>query len=357
MKITKFQAANMREALAKIKRELGPEAMVISTRQVRRGFLGTGVEVTAAVDVDEPEPQGLAALPPASASSVMSSSAALAEEDVERIMAPLRSELRSLRSMLRTSGEARQSDELRRELAAMRRALATIQVERGQEVETDTASLRQLARQHRIASSSRGRVIALVGPTGVGKTTTIAKLAARAALIEHKSVAIITLDTYRIGGEEQMRIFADLIGVPLYLVADPADVSDQVRALADYDLIFIDTAGRSPRDVPAISALRRGLAQVDDLEIHLAVSASTPAATIDGIFARYQAMQIDRLLFTKLDEADNLEELVRAPARLAVPVSYVTTGQAVPEDIEVASAKRLLTLASAGLPVATEVAA
>jgi len=338
MKIKKFQAADMRDALAQIKRTLGADAMVVSTRKVRRGLLGIGVEVTAAIDSDEgvdelPEVEPV--LPRASTSN------GLAESDVERIMAPLRSELRSLRSLIRASADNRGSDDIRGEIAALRQVLAGA----GHATAAEP-SVEQLAADHQITAVSQGRVVTLVGPTGVGKTTTIAKLAGRAALVDKEKIAIISLDTYRVGGEDQIRILADLIGVPLYMASDASRLQHALAACADADRVFIDTAGRSPRDESAIAAMADALNVVDDIEIHLAMCATTSPRDIDGIYRRFGPLRVDSLLFTKLDEAEDLGELVRAPARLGRPVTWVTTGQRIPEDIEDARTEELVALAS-----------
>jgi flagellar biosynthesis protein FlhF len=345
MKLRKFTAATMRDAVAEVRRELGPDAMVVATRQVRRGLLATGVEVTAAVD-DEPQPSGPTTWSAEPAPAPVSGSA-LTDVDVERITAPLRAELRSLRSMLRPLETRRAQDELRGELrgelSALRQAVLS-----GRAAASDPRPLGEIAGSAEIARGPDKRVIALVGPTGVGKTTTIAKLAARAALVERRAVGIVTLDTYRVGGEEQIRAYADLIGVPLHLVADPARLAPTVASLRDLDRVYVDTAGRSPRDAESIEVLRAAFASVADLEVHLALAAGARPTLIDDCARRYRSLGFERLLFTKLDEADDLSEVVRAPARIGRPVSFLTTGQRVPEDLEDATAERLLVLAERG---------
>ena len=237
MKIRKFQASNMRDALADIKRELGEEAMVVSTKQIRRGLLGTGVEVTAAIDVDNVEDES----PPASAYSLRTKSNALTDNDVERIMGPLRAELRSIRSIIRPLTEGSLEGELRGELQAMRQLLGHLQKNEPH----PNIPLSEIATKHTLVAAAEKRVTAIVGPTGVGKTTTIAKLAARAALVDKRRVAIITLDSYRVGGDEQIGVFADLIGVPLTLVSDASRLRVALNDFRDADRIFIDTAGQS----------------------------------------------------------------------------------------------------------------
>jgi flagellar biosynthesis protein FlhF len=376
MRIRKFEAPDMREALALVKRELGPDAMVIATRQLKKGLIGGCVEVTAAVDEDGgasadagpgPGPSSSSAsygrsgrapaAPTPPSSNAMSQS--LSESDVERIMAPLRSELRSLRTMLRAIGEpAARQDDVRAELAALRQSIAGMTLAAGTQVgrspQTANAApaaeptIAELAARSNIAAPSERRVVVVVGPTGVGKTTTIAKLAARAALVAHEKVAILTLDSYRVGGEEQMRTYADLIGVPLTLVPSPDQLQSSIASVKRADRIFVDTAGRSPREAAALTELAEAILGLSDAEVHLAVPAGLSAASIDACFRRFSPLGLDRLLFTKLDEAEELEQLVRAPARLGRPVSHITTGQRVPEDFEDASTARLVDLATRG---------
>jgi flagellar biosynthesis protein FlhF len=332
MHIRKFQAASVREALAEIKRALGPEAVVLGTREVRHGLFGAGVEVTAAVDADE---AGAPAEPFATEGR-----RALGDADVERILLPIRSELRSLRSGLRALGESAGTGELLRELQALRRSLAAPRSAGA------PPPLDDVARGVELCAPSRGRVVALVGPTGAGKTTTLAKLAARSALVERRRVGLITLDTFRVGGVEQIQAYAAMIGVPAVVAVDARDLQRGLDRLADRERIYIDTAGRSPRDVEATTELAAALEAVPGREVHLVLTAGATPEANDAIFARHQPLAVDRLLFTKIDEADDLEELVRAPSRLGRPVSHLSAGQRVPEDLEDATGARLLALAS-----------
>jgi len=357
MKIVKFEGATMRDAIAKVKAELGDQAVIVSTRQIRRGLLGTAYEISAAIDETEdaaPKGRGFGAMtgPTMGGPSQQRPS----DEDLEKLMAPLRSELRSLRALVRAAGDTKSTTDLKTELAMLRKLVEDMRPQAvPQYIEDPHSSIDsalQSATKPRtkretmsaLTASSNARIVMLVGPTGAGKTTTIAKLAARAALIESKRVNVITLDNYRVGGVDQIRTFTDLIGVPLQ-VADLASLRD---CIGNDELTLIDTAGRSPRDVDAIAELANAIADLP-VEVHLVVPAGTSPQVIDALVLRYRALRPVRLLFTKLDEVETAPELSRAPARLELPITWITTGQAVPEDIEEPTSARVLELASAGL--------
>ncbi|HEX4452434.1 MAG TPA: hypothetical protein VH143_16265 [Kofleriaceae bacterium] len=357
MKILKFEGSNMREAVAKVKAELGDQAVIVATRQIRRGLLGTACEISAAIDDDndnEPVrlPRGFGAFAAANGSTGptmgMSQSAAPQRDDeTERVLGSLKNEIKSLRALVRAqSGDTRMTTELRNEVASLRKLVEDLKAPQPTPPANGARGTTTIA-STQLTAPSQGRIIMLVGPTGVGKTTTIAKLAARAALIENKRVALITLDNYRVGGIDQIRTFADLIGVPLKVVASPGDLADAIDD--DDDLTLIDTAGRSPRDSAAIAELAAGVRQCAPIETHLVVSAGSTATMIESLCNRYRVLAPARLLFTKVDEIETAPEMARAPLRLELPITWITTGQAVPEDLEEPTSERVLELAATGL--------
>ncbi|MEO6777309.1 MAG: hypothetical protein ABI467_30555 [Kofleriaceae bacterium] len=364
MKIMKFEGSSMREAVAKVKAELGDQAVIVSTRQIRRGLLGTACEISAAIDddTDEDRKGPSRGLPAYAAQSSSPAPAPLsAELEIERALSPLRGELKSLRALVRAaSADSRANNEIRNEVAALRKliedrlspppgapAAATVAASGPGPGPGRARASTQAPFVASLTAPSTARAVMLVGPTGVGKTTTIAKLAARAALIEGKRVSLITLDNYRVGGVDQIRTFAELIGVPLRVCETPGDLT---RLIDDEDdLTLIDTAGRSPRDVGAIKELAAAVAHLPAIETHLVVAAASTATVIEDLANRYCALNPTRLLFTKLDEVEEAPELARAPARLSLPITWVTTGQAVPEDLEEPTTARVHELATAGL--------
>ncbi len=186
-------------------------------------------------------------------------------------------------------------------------------------------------------------IVVLVGPTGVGKTTTLAKIAANYALVAGKDVGLITVDTYRMAAVEQLRSYAEIIGVPLKIVHEPADLSEEVQKFADKDLVLIDTAGRSHRNAKQMDELRTLLEQTT-AEVHLVVSASTKRCDILDIVRYFQSIGIHRLIVSKLDETTCYGVLFDAVDAADVPVSFITTGQSVPEDIEFADGEKLTSI-------------
>jgi len=185
------------------------------------------------------------------------------------------------------------------------------------------------------------RLVALVGPTGVGKTTTIAKLAANIRLREKRRVGLITVDTYRIAAVEQLRTYADIIDLPMEVISSPRETKAAIAKLSDTDLILMDTAGRSPRDDVKIQELKHILSEAEADEIHLVLSSVSSAANLTRIVERFQPVGVSSLLFTKLDESAMLGHLLAVLDDCRLPVSYLTRGQNVPDDIEPAVSEKL----------------
>ncbi len=187
----------------------------------------------------------------------------------------------------------------------------------------------------------RCRVVALVGPTGVGKTTTIAKLAANFRLREKWNVGLITVDTYRIAAVEQLRTYADIIDLPMQVVSTPREMREAVDRLSHLDLVLLDTAGRSPRDEVKIRELRALLAEARADEVHLVLSSAASSASLINAAERFASAGTSALILTKLDEASGLGHLLPALRSARLPLSYLTNGQNVPDDIEMADPRRV----------------
>lgn len=192
------------------------------------------------------------------------------------------------------------------------------------------------------------RRIALVGPTGVGKTTTIAKLAAWHQVHEGKKVALMTLDTYRIGAVEQLATYARILDIPMEVALCPEDGSALVSRHSDKDVILVDTVGRSQRNREHIDELAGFLRVVQPNEVHLVVSASSDSTARQEAVESFGTLNPTRMTLTKLDESSRLGCIAELAATSLMPFSYVTFGQDVPDDIAVAESSTLAQLAWEG---------
>jgi len=194
----------------------------------------------------------------------------------------------------------------------------------------------------------RPRTIALVGPTGVGKTTTIAKLAANFRLKHNKRVGLITMDTYRIAAVEQLRTYANIIGVPLQVVVSPDELGDAVRRCSSSDVVLIDTAGRSQRDDPKLEQLAGFIRAANPHEVHLCLSSTCTQKVMLDAVDRFSRIRTDRIIFTKLDEAVSFGVMLNVMRKVRKRLSFVTTGQEVPHHIEPGRPDRMAQLMLGG---------
>ena len=191
------------------------------------------------------------------------------------------------------------------------------------------------------APDGRPTTVALIGPTGVGKTTTVAKLAATYKLRHGKRVGLITCDTYRIAAVDQLRTYANIIGLPLKVVLTPTEMAAACDALCDCDVILIDTAGRSPRDSGRIEELKAFIGAARPHQTHLVLSSTAGEGALGEAARRFGQVGFDRVILTKLDEAVNFGVLLSIVRQVDAKLSFVTTGQEVPDHIEPGNAERL----------------
>lgn len=198
-----------------------------------------------------------------------------------------------------------------------------------------------------IGDNGRRKAVFFIGPTGVGKTTTIAKLASGFKLNENKKVAMVTADTYRIAAVEQLNTYASIIDVPVSVVYTPSEMKEAIAGLDNYDMIFIDTAGRSHKNekqhdevVELIDSVRNSDIDID-VNVFLVLSATTKYRDIVNICDAYKDIEGYSLLFTKLDETMCLGNILNTRLYTNAPLSYTTCGQNVPDDIEKADVQKL----------------
>lgn len=186
------------------------------------------------------------------------------------------------------------------------------------------------------------RVFVFVGPTGVGKTTTLAKLAAKLSLLENKKVGLITADTYRIAAVDQLKTYSEILGIPLSVVYEASELSEVMYKYKDKDVILLDTAGRSHKSEELSRDLQDLMNNLENPEIFLVLSLTTGYKDIISILDAYSFLEDHKIIFTKLDEASSFSNILNVKVESGRTLSYLTTGQSVPDDIEVASAEKIV---------------
>lgn len=393
MNVQTYRAATMREALDVVRRELGGDAIVLSTRQVpiKRRFpwqrtrfeaeivAGLAEQTAPLRSSAERIAQGLADDSPRVDRDPVDANVVAVEERPtlppedeqprdETSPAPVvpvdasRSEaIESLIAQL-SRNAGREGNEIPDELFHIYAELIDAEVAEddarslifqlrssaGGAIDVQEAASRLAALVESEVRCSGGislspgarRVVALVGPTGVGKTTSIAKLAANFKLRDRVQVGLVTVDTYRVAAVEQLRTYAEIIDLPMHVVSTAREMRHALEELSQLDLVLIDTAGRSPRDELKIHELKSLLAEAGVDEVHLVLSAASSMRSLERAAERFGTVSPTAVLLTKLDEVGGLGSLYSAARRVNLPISYFTTGQDVPDDIEAASSKR-----------------
>ena len=424
MQTRTFQAANMAEAMQLVKAELGPDAMIISSRKERRkGILGFFTKpvfrITATVDTApqrklshyreaagrdettrdefrnsmlEPLARELKELrervdslqvkehaarqevvpPPAPARTGQAAVTSVGDFFQRE---PANAELRELKKLLLESVQGEgdlpcaATERVKKETESLANVSATLhdaglvevsihalleKVKNSEQQIDGEADLKERLKEALESTvrcsgpirlkKSGTKIVALVGPTGVGKTTTIAKLAALYTVGRKAKIALVTIDTFRVGAVEQLKTYSRIMGVPLEVASTPKELEKALAAHTDKDLVLIDTVGRSPKDKETIEGLRSMLDSSFTIETHLCVAATTRERELRGIVESFKALPISRLLFTKLDESSSFGSIVNLQIENKLPLSYFTRGQRVPEDIEPASGKKVAEL-------------
>ncbi|MCE5328324.1 MAG: 50S ribosome-binding GTPase [Planctomycetaceae bacterium] len=354
MNAKNYKAATMAEALAAVKGDLGRDAVILRTRRCRiGGWMGIGSrrawEITAAPH------SGL--LPPLT--GVYASDAPAPAGRLDGQIAEIKILVEQLARRPASAAVQRPMvlQKLHDHLLAqdVEAALAAELIDQtardltGQQMQDESAVRTELRkriaariRTAPLAESAAGpRVIAFVGPTGVGKTTTIAKLAANFKIAQHKSVSLITIDTYRIAAVDQLKTYADIIEVPIQAVLSPTEMRRTIKAATAADVILIDTTGRSPGDQLRLGQLRSFLDAAEADEVHLVASATGNQAATRRAVEKFAGIGANRLTLTKLDEAVTYGLVLNMIEASKAPLSYTTFGQEVPDDIAPAKADRL----------------
>jgi len=386
MQVKVFEAADMSTALKLVKESLGPDALVLSTRTIKKGGLGllgkSTLEVTAAIESSDFDPEPATARGPY---NMAAKGQDLNYEEIwrkRRVIEPLEEEVQELKGQLANIDVEALRQEICELKSMMKSRVAPVVMEksvskdtgspltrmiseltlRGVEPEVADQVVRQALR-HKAAEKSKvkirdflmaaisgavncsgsffgspgkARKIALLGPTGVGKTTTVAKLTADYLLNKGRSVALVTIDIYRIAAAEQLKVYGDIMNVPVDVAGSPQEFRQIMQRHQDKELVLIDTAGRSPRDREGVRELLSFVGPESGVENHLVLSAATREKENYSAIKRFSEVPLQSLIMTKLDECESLGSLLNVHLRHGKPLSYLTDGQQVPEDLMLA---------------------
>jgi len=391
MRIKRYEAPTIQEALMKVKKDLGPEAVILYTKTFRKGgvlglFGKPMAEITAGVDLnlldDVAKRKGAAVLAPSivdrvevpvvkpslvaapAATSVPLGSLDPARAKVKALQRELNEmKTSSVASALREMTSPELGGVLSDGFAKIRKKFAKQEVEDflsqkmikgmiAEKIDPDKPEEvyawvhRFVANAVKIAQPSPAanfqKVIAFVGPTGVGKTTTLAKLAARFSLIERKRVAMVTADTYRIAATEQLKTYGRIMGIPVEVADSTEDIGGILAKHKACDLVLLDTAGRSPSSDEQLDELKHFIARSQADEIHLVLSATTKYFDMIRIIERFgTAVPLNRMIFTKLDETRFYGAFLNLMNNFQIPLSYYSVGQNVPDDLEIPEVQSL----------------
>ena len=378
MQIKRFEAKDMTTALRLIKDELGPEAVILSARNIRKAkpILGlaksVGVEVTAAIDAyhfpaalnsasDGGDVDRYRHHPTISASKKRT----LRWAGATRVKTlSHRKQIPQEDNRLRLDKDAVCADvfqhllsqEVNRELANEITEALTAQYqdnlfETMAEVISKISNIlrRKMGRAKvPLRAQTKSQVMVLIGPTGVGKTTTIAKLAAKHAIEFKKEVALISLDSYRVGASEQLKIYARAISIPIKVVTTLSGYKAALDEFRKFDLILVDTPGFNPIKQNEINAIQAYLECNADIGIHLVLSAGSKESDLLNTLEGLNAIAVQNIIFTKLDESRTTGNMINLLAKHPLPLSFITNGREVPGAIESGSLERLVEIIFGG---------
>ncbi|GCD83333.1 flagellar biosynthesis protein FlhF [Parageobacillus thermoglucosidasius] len=369
MKVKKFVAPSMPEAMKMIRAELGNDAVILNSKVVRKGgFLGLftkkNIEVIAAVD---PQPARQSADRKKEVSSFSTSFLAekKREEDAELLQ-----ELKELKMMLKqlsTNVRAGFShypgplNEVHHLLATQEVSAPLVQeimadlldrwyTNGGNATEKQVFAWAKEIIKEKLSPlpfggiSFQKKYINVVGPTGVGKTTTLAKIAAHCVLHHRKNIAFITTDTYRIAAIDQLKTYAKILNVPLEVCYNLQDFHEAKKKLSDRDIVLIDTAGRNFRHPQYVKDLQSIIDFDEEMETFLVFALTAKYDDMKAIYEQFSLIPIDRFIFTKLDETTRYGAMLNLMMEYKVGASYLTNGQNVPDDMMEASVEHIINM-------------
>lgn len=388
MRVKKITAPTMSEAMKKVTEELGQDAVILNTRVIQEGgifgfFSRKKIELIAALDQNQPEKKPIKTddfqegrifqnqineLLPEKMKTYETSIQPKEKSTTELENESLLKEMKQLKSMISKlgSGEANEEilhpllDELKSNLLNQdileelideiikeikpRMALQSNQVTTEQINEWLSSFILSKINSFKYGHQHDDvRFVNVVGPTGVGKTTTLAKIAAEAVLKYRKKVAFITTDTYRIAAIDQLKTYANILGVPIEVCYNLEDFKLAKEKFEQYDLVLIDTSGRNFRDEKYVTELKK-IVDFNELETYLVLALTSKYKDMKKIFEQFHSIPIEKVIFSKVDETESYGSILNFIIEKQVGVAYLTNGQNVPDDIVEGSPNKIYSI-------------
>jgi flagellar biosynthesis protein FlhF len=343
MRVKSYYAATVESAIMLARQEMGEDAMLIHSRKAPAEARHLGAyEVVFGTEQQAPAPQPVsapAAAPGALAEEVAEMRRQLAKVSRQVTRAATFTPRRSTSAALYEIDEVLAMHEISRDIGAgLLRALD------GLEPGALRQAFREQARDLIAVSPELGGVAALVGPPGAGKTALIAKLAVRYGVAASRSIHLISYDGHRIASAEPLRTYATIMGASFEAVDSVHALAQSLKEHSRKDLVLIDTPGYSAADFPLAYELEKFLSTYSPIEIHLVLSCAVKTSDVTRMVDRYSVFHPARLIFTKLDETDSYGAIVNESVRAGLPVSFLSAGPRVPEDLEPAARDRIVDL-------------
>lgn len=341
MIIKKYIVSDMKEALVRAKYELGGNAIIISQREIRTGkwynpFKKKELEVTVALEENENEHKPNF--------TPKKSNQAVKKEYTSNKQNTATSPKSSKGETIKESsmGYFDLNETLKEQLDSYLKLHGKEESSLTLEEKKDFFGI-VFKDSFEDRNVELTKINVLIGPTGVGKTTTIAKIAAKEYLVNKKKVGLITIDTYRIGAVEQLKTYANILGIPFEVVNNSGEMVEKVNKLHECDVILIDTLGTSPKDLAKIAEIKELLEGIEEeINTYLVFSISTDRDTIISILDRYKELDYDALIITKLDEVSSVSNLLYVLKNNAAPIQFFCHGQDVPDDIKDATLDNMI---------------
>ena len=366
MKIRRYMANNMQEAIQKVKMDLGVDAVILNTRKVKRpGFLSflraPLVEVLASVEEEENEAKEVTniANPKVEELEGKVKSMEMMLDKIYQQMSEMQKNPPSVSQKVEKDDTTsriykvfidnmRQNDVEESVIDEILKSLKEQGIDNNSNVNEVFATFKKeiikrlgASEEITIEPQKKPKVIIFLGPTGVGKTTTLAKIAANFMIKEGKKVGLITADTYRIAAVEQLKTYSEIMGTPITVIYSPKEMKDAIKKNAEADLVLIDTPGKNHKDKKHFDEIKEIYKAAEPDETYLLISATTKPKDCKAIINSYSFINNYKLIFTKVDETSSLGVLLNVRELTGKSLSYVTTGQSVPDDIEIADAENI----------------